>query len=82
MLSAFLGECRKRNPCPQGRNAVAGSDGLLDRRLQRHVDPLPLAEPDRELEIRQAELALGFRVEVGATLEEVRRDVELDRQAA
>src|SRR5439155_3387882 len=62
--------------------AIAGADGFVDRGLQRSVHPVVLAETDRELEVRQAQLALSLRVEVGATLQIVRRDVELYRQAA
>jgi len=82
VLPPLLGERRERDPGPQGRGTIAGGNGFVDRRLQRYVDGVPLAEPDRELEVGEAQLTLCFRVEVGATLEVIRRDVELHCEAA
>ena len=49
-------------------------------KYQLLLDAVPLAEPDRELQIGEAQLASRGRVEVGPGLEVVRRDTELRRE--
>ena len=64
---------RARSPAATASSSAARSAAL---------DASRLAEPDRELEVREPQLARGGRIEIGARLEIVGGDAELRREAA
>jgi hypothetical protein len=81
-LAAVLRKHGERDVRSQEGALVACREGVVGELAEPRLGALDLAEPDRELEVGQLQLALVGRVEIRARLEVVRRHAELPGEPA